>query len=174
MFKFVHKVREISRNQKGFTLVELLVVVAIIAILAAVLLPKLLGYTNNARVSKAKGDLAAMRSIIESYAADEGKGYYPVANSNKDTAGTVGNVLYNKGIKWTGDQNGVKDPWGMPYRYGTAPDTNNTPDQQYVIISAGPNKNFGDSDDVWASSSSAPVQSGTPDVTPTATANSSS
>lgn len=157
------KLRKISRNRKGFTLVELLVVVAIIGILAAVLLPKLLGYTNNARVSRAMGDLASMRSVIEAYAADEGKGYYPATTD-------IGTVLSNKGIKW-GGADGVKDPWGEPYEYGTA----GTPDQtEYLIRSKGPDKQSGTEDDVWVSSSSAPVQSGSPDVTPTATTTSTS
>lgn len=163
MLKLAERIRKASRSQEGFTLIELLVVVAIIAILAAVLLPKLLGYTNKARVSRAMGDLASMRSVIESYAADEGKGYYPATAD-------IGTVLSDKGIKW-GGADGVKDPWGEPYEYGTA----GTPDQtEYVIISKGPDKQKGTDDDVWASSKSAPVQSATPDVTPTNTTTSTS
>lgn len=166
MFKLVQKARRISRNRKGFTLVELLVVVAIIAILSATLLPRLLGYTNQARVSRAMGDIASMRSIVEAYAANEGQGYYPAPDE-------VGNVLQAKGIKWTGGQDGIKDPWGTAYKYGTA-DDNGVANQAYLIQSAGPDRSFGTADDVWASSSSAPVQSGTPDVTPTNTVDSAS
>ncbi len=156
MLNLVQKARKAFRNQKGFTLVELLVVVAIIAILAAVLLPRLLGYTNNARVSRAKSDLASMRSVVEAYAANEGNGYYPIADNTAD--GGIAKVLQAKGIKWTGDADGVKDPWGTPYQYKTAPDASNTPDQHYLIISAGPNKNPGDADDSYCGDSTSPTQ----------------
>ncbi|WP_051276046.1 prepilin-type N-terminal cleavage/methylation domain-containing protein [Desulfovirgula thermocuniculi] len=171
MFKLAERIRRVSRNHKGFTLVELLVVVAIIGILAAVMLPRLLGYTNQARVSRAMGDIASMRSVVEAWAANEGAGYYPAPDNS--AAGGVGQVLQARGIKWTGGADGVKDPWGTPYRYGTA-DVNGVANQAYLIQSAGPDKQFGTADDVWASSSTAPVQSGTPDVTPTTTVDSAS
>lgn len=161
--------RKLKGDEKGFTLIELLVVVAIIAILAAVLLPKLLGYTNKARVSRVLGDLAAMRSVIEVYAADEGEGYYPRADNSAGDG--IAQVLQDKGIKWTGGPDGVRDPWGEPYGYGTA----GTPDRtEYLIRSKGPDRQVGTNDDVWASSKSVPVQSATPDVTPTTTVPSAS
>lgn len=155
MHNFLSRVRRFSRNQKGFTLVELLVVVAIIAILAAVLMPRLLGYTNQARVSRAQSDLASMRSIVEAWAANEGQGYYPAADNTAD--GGIAKVLQAKGVKW-GSADGIKDPWGTPYQYQTALDANNTADQHYLIVSCGPNKTRGDDDDIYCSDNASPTQ----------------
>ena len=66
------KLKKKAKKGKGFTLVELLVVVAILAILAAALLPKFLGYTDNAREAQTMADLSTMKSVVEIYAADEG------------------------------------------------------------------------------------------------------
>lgn len=167
--RFRGLLRKLKGDEKGFTLIELLVVVAIIAILAAALLPRLLGYTDKARVSRALGDLAAMQSVIEVYAADEGKGYYPAADNNAGDG--IAQVLQDKGIKWTGGLDGVRDPWDEPYTYGTAGTPGRT---EYLIRSTGPDRQAGTNDDVWASSKSAPVQGGTPDVTPTTTVSSAS
>jgi len=161
MFK---KAKNVLKDSRGFTLVELIVVVAIIAVLAGVLMPRLLGYTNQARVSRTMGDIAAMRSIIEAYAANEGQGYYPKADNTSDDG--VAKILQAKGIKWTGGTDGVKDPWGTPYEYMTFKDENSVERQGYLIRSAGPDRKSGTADDVWATNTSAPVQSGTPDQDP--------
>lgn len=152
-------------NQRGFTLIELLVVITIIAILTAMLLPRLVGYTDKARVSRAMADLATMKTIVEAYCADEGEGYYPGINNDKDTNGSIANVLNSNGVKWTGDENGVKDPWGTPYRYGTD-DDNGVIDRKFVFQCAGSDKEFDTEDDIWCSSESAAVQREQPDVTP--------
>lgn len=156
MFKLVQRARRFSRSQRGFTLVELLVVVAIIAILSAVLLPRLLGYTNQARVSRAQGDIASMRSIVEAYAADEGKGYYPTADNSAD--GGIAKVLQAKGVAWAAQTNPVRDPWGTGYRYKTAPNAANVDDQHYMVQSAGPDRQFDTADDVYCTDSVSPTQ----------------
>lgn len=111
------EVRKKRRKKKGFTLVELLVVVAIILILATVLLPRLLGYSERAREAGAMADIRTMKSVVEAYAADEGQGRYPVSSNDSTNPNSIAAVLQKHGIKWTGDENGILDPWGRPYVY---------------------------------------------------------
>ena len=58
--------------KKGFTLVEIMIVVAIVALLAAIAIPNLLRARLNANDSAAKATLQALATAIESYAAAEG------------------------------------------------------------------------------------------------------
>ncbi|MDR3543327.1 MAG: prepilin-type N-terminal cleavage/methylation domain-containing protein [Desulfosporosinus sp.] len=69
---------KIKNKKKGFTLVELIVVIAIIAILAAVLLPKYFGFTDNARQSNALSEAKSIRGIYETLYANSGNGVWPV------------------------------------------------------------------------------------------------
>ncbi|MEW6046143.1 MAG: type II secretion system protein [Bacillota bacterium] len=142
------------RNQKAFTLVELLVVVAIIAILAAVLLPQLMGYTTKARTSRAMSDLATMRSIVEAYCADEGKGSYPAPDNASSNASGIAAVLGAHGVKW-GGETGIKDPWGSPYYYHAPLSGNNY--LEFILVSPGPDKDVGNEDDIYCTNAQAPV-----------------
>jgi len=63
------------RSQQGFSLVELLIVVAIIGILAAIAIPKFAAYRAKAYNTSARSDLYNLRSMMESAAHDQGK--YP-------------------------------------------------------------------------------------------------
>ena len=90
------------KNKKGFTLVELLVVIAIIGILAIVALPALFKNIEKAKIAKLEADISAIKSASLSYYADESK--Y-----------TEGNITVNSGI---GDEDPLAhkiENLGMPY-----------------------------------------------------------
>ena len=60
----------IRNNQKGFTLIELMIVVAIIGILAAIAIPNFTNYQMKAKTAEAKTNLGAIRTSQEAYMAE--------------------------------------------------------------------------------------------------------
>ena len=62
-------------NQKGFTLIELMIVIAIIGILAAIAIPQFASYRRKAYNSAALSDLKTVKTTLEAYYADNQ--YYP-------------------------------------------------------------------------------------------------
>lgn len=62
--------QRIKSNEKGFTLIELMIVVAIIGILAAIAIPNFLNYQCKAKQSEAKANLGTIRSMQEAYFAE--------------------------------------------------------------------------------------------------------
>ena len=60
----------IRNNQKGFTLIELMIVVAIIGILAAIAIPNFLNYQLKAKTAEAKTNIGAIRTSQDSYKAE--------------------------------------------------------------------------------------------------------
>ena len=88
-----------SRDQsaRGFTLLELMIVVAILAIIASVGVPQYAGALRTARVGKTKHELVTISQAIDAYAANNG-GALPLS-------------LYQVGF------GGKCDPWGQPYCY---------------------------------------------------------
>jgi len=65
------------RRKRGFTLVEIMIVVAIIALLAAIAIPNLLGARKAANDAAAKANLKTLGTELETYAAGTGAGAYP-------------------------------------------------------------------------------------------------
>ena len=83
-------IRTVRRGQKGFTLIELMIVVAIIGILAAIAIPNFLRFQLRARSSEGKTNIAAIRTAQESYQAEFGN--YVSTNGAAPTAASVSSV----------------------------------------------------------------------------------
>jgi prepilin-type N-terminal cleavage/methylation domain-containing protein len=72
------------KKSKGFTLIELLIVMAVIAILIAIAIPSFRGMQNEARKTKAQGDVRVLKIAIESYYKNHNN-VYPAVASYQDT-----------------------------------------------------------------------------------------
>jgi general secretion pathway protein G len=86
-------------KSKGFTLIELAVVLAIIAVLAAVLTPMVTGYLDQARTARAQADVRTIADAVKLYYRDTGR--YPVytssANYTSDTTGAIREIATSAG-----------------------------------------------------------------------------
>lgn len=71
-------------NHKGFTLVELMIVVAIVGILAAVAVPNFIAYRQKARIAQGVATAESIRGAIANYAADSKNNTYPTAAQMSD------------------------------------------------------------------------------------------
>lgn len=79
----------LGRKRKGFMLLELIIVVAIVGILSAVAMPDILGMTNDAKAARIQADLSAIGTASEMYYVKNGE--YPTALSQLvDTTGANG------------------------------------------------------------------------------------
>ena len=100
------------RNQKGFTLLELLVVAAIIAIIAAIAIPSLLNARRAAWQSRAKGTLRSIGSSQLAYQGTNNEKFYGSFDALKDDlyiaeGYSLGNMIENYSITW--EVSGIHD-----------------------------------------------------------------
>lgn len=84
----IHRIRKSLKNNKGFTLVELMVVIAIIGILAAVAIPKLTSATSAADEAQGKADLRILIGALDTYAANN-SGLYPIVSTEENLKGAL-------------------------------------------------------------------------------------
>src|SRR5438132_7846024 len=91
----IPRLRRRTMKSRGFTLIELAVVLAIIAVLAAVLTPIVTGYLDQARLARAQADVRTIADAIKLYHTDTG--VYPFFDTSTDgTTGAMANVAGNK------------------------------------------------------------------------------
>lgn len=104
-----------NKKQRGFTLLELMVVVVIIGVLGALIVPNFMDRPNEARVTAAKTDIASIMQALKLYKLDNHR--YPTAEQGLNALvarPASGPVPAN----WKSYMDKLpNDPWGMPYQY---------------------------------------------------------
>jgi general secretion pathway protein G len=104
------------RKPRGFTLIEIMVVVIIIGLLAAVVVPQFLGRVDDARIAKAKQDIQAMETALSLFKLDNFR--YPSTEQGlnalvqKPADPEIRNYPAGGYLKRLN-----KDPWGRDYQY---------------------------------------------------------
>lgn len=103
------------RRSRGFTLLELMVVIVIIGVLAALIAPKVLEKVGQAKSTAARSDINNLMNALKMYKLDNGR--YPSQDQGlqalvaKPTAGSIPS-------NWKGYLDKLKDdPWQHPYQY---------------------------------------------------------
>jgi general secretion pathway protein G len=102
-------------KQNGFSLIEIMVVVVILGILAALVVPKIISRPDEARLVKAKQDVLAVQSALDLYKLDNG--FYP--STDQGLSALVEKPTSNPTpTNWKSYLKSVpKDPWGKEYLY---------------------------------------------------------
>ena len=107
----------LHRSQRAFTLIEVLVVVAILGILAAIVVPRIMDRPDEAKRVAAKADVAAIVQSLKLYRLDNG--FYPstdqglMALVQRPTSNPVPNNWKQGGYL----ERLPRDPWGSDYQY---------------------------------------------------------
>jgi general secretion pathway protein G len=103
-----------NRRQAGVTLIEMMVVVVIIALFAALVLPRMMGQADKARRTAARAQINAYLTALGSYKLDTGN--YPTTEQGLQALRTKPENVNG----WQGpytDKEIDNDPWGHPYLY---------------------------------------------------------
>jgi general secretion pathway protein G len=132
----------IRSSHQAFTLIELLLVLVILGVLAAIVVPKFSGRTEQARVTAAQSQISTFNTALDAFEVDNG--YYPKGKDGLNELVTQpGNAL-----NWRGPylkSQIPNDPWGNPYIY-ECPGKRNP--SSYDLMSLGPDGRKGGDDDI--------------------------
>jgi general secretion pathway protein G len=107
----------LRRSQSGFTLIEIMVVVVILGILAALVVPQVMNRPDQAKVTVAKGDIKAIGAALDMYKLDN----FAYPSTQQGLEALVSRPSGNPPAKnWNKDGYLKKlpvDPWGNPYQF---------------------------------------------------------
>ncbi|MDP7051093.1 MAG: type II secretion system major pseudopilin GspG [Verrucomicrobiota bacterium] len=133
-----------AQRRGGFTLVEMLLVLVILATLAAVVVPKFAGRSKQAKVTAAKSQISSLEIAIDLFEVD--MGYYPKAGN--DLRDLIEEPNSSSVQDWQGPylKKGIPtDPWGNDYIYNYPGKMNVG---SYDLSSGGPDQKTGTDDDI--------------------------
>jgi len=106
-------------NRRGFTLIEIMVVIVILAMLAAIVGPKLMGRTDDAKITDTRVQIKNMETALKLYKLDNGA--YPSTEQGlgalvtKPSTGVIPKNFKEGG--YLESKKAPKDPWGNDYIY---------------------------------------------------------
>ncbi|MFA7668036.1 MAG: type II secretion system major pseudopilin GspG [Burkholderiaceae bacterium] len=104
--------RNVRHRQRGFSLIEIMVVVVIVGIMAALIVPNLMERPDQARAVAARQDIGALMQALKLYRLDNGR--YPTSEQGLEA------LLGGQQAGGTGQaylDHLPNDPWGTPYQY---------------------------------------------------------
>ncbi len=128
--------RQLRRGERGFTLIEIMIVVIVLGILAALVVPRFVGRTKEARVTAAKSDIASLCLSVDLFEADTG-----------DYPDDLSELLSDPGVNgWRGPyiKKLSKDPWDNDYTYSPP----SGPTGMYTVTCCGEDGSEGTDDDI--------------------------
>lgn len=138
----IHANANRASRARAFTLIELLLVLVILGILAAIVVPKFAGRTEQARMTAAESQISTFGTALDAYEVDMGS--YP-----KGKSGLNDLVIAPRDAQsWKGPymKNDIPlDPWGNPYIY-EYPGKHHA--KSYDLMSMGPDGRVGGDDDI--------------------------
>lgn len=131
-----------SSRRTAFTLIEMLLVLAILGVLMAMTVPNLLGRQTAANIDVTRGSIAGIEQAIQMYQLDH-QGTFPGSREGLDALVSKVNP---RDKRWRGPylQKLPVDAWGTPFAYA-APGKRNS--AGFDIVSAGPDRQLGTEDD---------------------------
>ncbi|PRN05147.1 type II secretion system protein GspG [Pseudomonas sp. LLC-1] len=122
------------RAQRGFTLIEIMVVVIILGVLGALVLPNVMSRPDHAKLTAARTDIQSIATALEIYRLDNGR--YPTTAQGLEAL-VRRPTLAPLPRQWSAQgylKRQAMDPWGAPYQYAN-PGTRS--DQGYDLFSLG-------------------------------------